>query len=149
MSPAVIGVIANAIQTSADRDLLQPKRLRDPAEAIAEHLLIDLAKHFSLTIVDAHQTSEGVQSDLVLVLQTTRWAVTKGKLSGVGVAYEGKLTLLDARSNQVLVEGTCVFQPVDGTSVEELSREPRTLQDEVYGVADVCLDDFRHHVLNF
>ena len=105
------------MQTSADRDRLQPKRLRDPAEAITEHLLFDIAKHFSLTIVDADQTRHGVHSDLVVLVQTIRWAVTAAKLGGIGVAYEGKMTLLDARSNQVLVDGICVYQPVEGTSL--------------------------------
>jgi len=140
------GLIGGAIENSIDDAKLKGQRVRDPAQAMADQLLEDLATRFSLTIV--HAGEHAPRADLVLRLATTQWALSKAKLGGVGVSYEGTLTLLDARTNAILVQGGCVLQPVDGTSVDALSqRGPTALQEEVDGVADACLDDYRHRLL--
>ncbi len=140
------GLIGGAIENSIDDAKLKGHRVRDPAQTMANQLLEDLAKHFSLTIVNAGEHAPA--ADLVLRLATTQWSLSKARLGGVGVSYEGTLTLLDARTNAILVQGACALEPVDGTSVDALAqRGPTALQEEVDGVAEACLDDYRHRLL--
>ncbi len=144
----IFGPLAVAVEDGIDEARLKPVGLRDPAQAITEQLLDDMAKHFALRILDADDVDEGAHPSLVLRVETTRWGVANGLQSGVGILYEARLTLRDARSNAVLVEGLCVVHPVDGDSLEVLARGGRArLQEEVEGVTDYCLDDYRHRVL--
>lgn len=149
MATAIFGgPIVAAVESSRDERRLKPYGLHDPAEEMTEQLLQDLAKRFSLTILEPDDLDEGRQPHLVLRLQTRRWGIQKGKLDGVGMVYEGTLTLVDTRSNRVLVTGECVAQPVDGDSVEALARRGKAgLQEELAGVTSYCLDDYRHRLL--
>ncbi|HVT06968.1 MAG TPA: hypothetical protein VHM31_12990 [Polyangia bacterium] len=140
------GLVGAAIENSIDDAKLVRRHLRDPAQVIADQLLKQFADRLSLTVV--HAAEHAPPSDLVLRLATTRWSLTNAKLGGVGVSYEGTLTLLDTRTNAILVQGVCVQHPVDGTSIDVLSRRgPTGLQEEIDAVTDICLDDYRHRLL--
>lgn len=138
------GLLAAAIQDSIDQSKLKGKRVPDPAEEITEALVNAVAKHFSMTVLDGDDIDRGQTSHLVLRIQTTHWGLQTAKQGGVGVVYEGTLTLVDNRSKAVLAEGMCSVYPYDGDSVEAVAQK---LGDEFRGVVEYCVDDYSHRIL--
>ena len=147
MSAWIVGFVAAGIQLSADRDRLHPKRVRDPAEAITEHLLVRPGE--STSADDRRRRPDQPRRSVAPGLDRANDPLGRhqGEARWRRGQLRGKADVAGRTTNQVLVEGICVYQPVEGTSVGDLSRERKTLQDEVYGVADVCLDDYRHRLL--
>jgi hypothetical protein len=129
---------------------LEIAEVADPAVAIRDAVTQALARSFALEVLEF----EDLTPDLVLEIQTTGFTV--GYAASYGLAadpstvvltYDGTLKLKDARTNEVLAEGTCSFHPANGLDRKEPARGPGTLREQVRETIEHCSDQYRHQSL--
>jgi len=122
--------------------------ITDPAVEIRDQVVQPLAKHYGLEVLEDGTT------DLVLEIQTTSFTVAYGASYSLGVVpatvvldYDGSLKLRDARTNEVLAEGSCNGRPVSGFDRKEREHAAETLLEEVRETVEYCSDQYRHRLL--
>jgi hypothetical protein len=159
-------IVASVVEMNragaAEGWLRRRRPIADPALTIRERLLEGMAKRFSLQVVNSggYQTSDtepgklvahypGV--DLILDVRTSDWGVRSFGVGNYGVSYDGTLTLVDARSGQLLARGSCSSHPVtlsDGASLRKLTADDAALlHEQIAAITDGCVEDYRKRLL--
>jgi hypothetical protein len=131
---------------------LENVEVTDPAGAIRDIVTQALARTFRLEVLDF----EDARPDLVLEIQTTGFTVAYATAYSLGVdpatmflTYGGTLKLKDARTNEVLAEGTCESHPVSELDRDEREQVAETFLGQVRQTIDYCSADYRRRVLGF
>jgi hypothetical protein len=129
---------------------LESGEVADPAAAIRDLVTQALAQSFGLKVLEF----EDLTPDLVLEIQTTGFTV--GYATSYGPAadpatlvltYGGSLKLKDARTNEVLAEGTCISHPASGLDGRELVPGAEALRAEIRETIEYCSAEYRHRSL--
>ena len=128
---------------------LESVEVTDPAVAIRDIVTKALAQSFTLEVLEF----EDLKPDLVLEIQTTGFTVAYANSYGLAadpatviLTYGGTLTLKDARTNELLAEGTCNSHSTSGLDGKELEGA-ETLLAELRETVEFCSDEYRHRSL--
>jgi hypothetical protein len=126
--------------------------LEDPAAAIRDIVTQALAKNFSLEVLDF----DDAKPDLVLEIQTTGFTFAYASAYSLSVdpatvflTYGGSLKLKDARTNEVLAEGTCQSHPVSALDRNEREQVAETFLAQIRETIEFCSGEYRRRVLGF
>jgi hypothetical protein len=131
---------------------LENVELTDPAGAIRDIVTQALAKSFALEVLEF----DDAKPDLVLEIQTTGFTFAYATAYSLSVdpatvflTYGGTLKLKDARTNEVLAEGTCESHPVSGLDSNEREQVAETFLGQVRETIEHCSSEYRRRVLGF
>jgi hypothetical protein len=133
--------------------------LEDPAVVISRRLAEALSRKYALRVLGsviqaASPGDRAVQyrsADLVLEVRTSHWGFQPTAMGRYGATYDGTLTLIDMRTDTVLVEGVCSFHPVDTSDAptrdDLLAGKGTVLKQMIQSIAEFCSDDYRTRIL--
>jgi hypothetical protein len=131
---------------------LENVEVTDPAGAIRDIVTQALAKSFALEVLEF----DDAKPDLVLEIQTTGFTFAYASAYSLSVdpatvflTYGGSLKLKDARTNEVLAEGTCQSHPVSGLDRDEATQVAETFLSQVRETIEYCSGEYRRQVLGF
>ena len=160
---AALSLVGMTAAFKAGNKIVRDNAVEDPAVAIRDALLEDLARSWQLTIIPVSGMATGSSlkatakqhpnADLLLDVRTFGWGFIYflTDLRHYHVIYSVKLRLFDSRKSAVIAAGYCVREPYNTRGApsydELLANRAARLKEELSKVGGECLAELRTNVI--
>jgi hypothetical protein len=162
---AMFGAVGAVAMISAGNKLVAENNVEDPAGYIYGALATELAKQYSLRLLEDNSiTTSGTKLDeltaqvsdsrLLLDVRTMGWnfvyfPTTWDKYK---VGYSAKLRLIDTSTKEILAESMCSKSSHEDSDTaptydELVANQAAKLKQELRAAADYCVSDFKKNTL--
>lgn len=157
-----LGFLHHSFLIVAGDELVAQNKIDDPAKYIGQQLSQDLAAQYGTTVASnpvklADDDVEAIAknhptADLVLEVRTTLWGFMyyTADTDRHRVNYAAQLRLIDVKGGRIIAEGSCSHRTEEAPSAptydELVANSAERLKEELRGLADLCVGEFKTKV---